>query len=345
MFQRKQTRLLALAALVLLAATLACGGSASPTLVGQVTTEPSGEEQTAAPTEPSATEPPTEEPTQAAPTSYQIGDIISMGDVVMVVLGWYSPPGDDFSKPDEGKKFVAVDVILVNQSESSTSVSSMLQMELKDATSQVYEADFMASTAIDVSSPDGEISPGERVRGQVGFQVPEDATDLVFVFDADVWGTGKVFVELGSEPASVEPPAELPGEQAQTIFAIGDIVEIGSIALTVNEVTHPAGDSYNKPNEGNVFTVVDVTIKNQGSEAVSVSSMLQMSLKDGTGQGYDPDFMASTASGGTAPEGEIAPGETVRGQVGFQVPEDAAGMVFVFDSDVWGFGKVFVALP
>lgn len=50
MFQRKQTQLLALAALVLLAATLACGGSVSPTLVGQVTTEPSREGQTAVPT-------------------------------------------------------------------------------------------------------------------------------------------------------------------------------------------------------------------------------------------------------------------------------------------------------
>ncbi len=345
MFQRKQTQLLALAALILLAATLACGGSVSPTLVGQVPTEPSRVEQTAVPTEVGATESPTEEPTQAAPTSYQVGDIISMGDVIMVVLGWDSPPGDDFSKPDEGKKFVAVDLILVNQSESSISVSSMLQMELKDATSQVYDVDFTASMAISRSSPDGEISPGERVRGQVGFQVPEDATGLVFVFDADVWGTGKVFVELGSEPVSVEPPAELPGEQAQTVFAIGDVIEIGDLTLTINEVTNPPGDSFNKPDEGNKFVVVDITIKNQGSAAVSVSSMLQMSLKDDTGQGYDLDLMASAASGGTTPDGKIAPGETIRGQVGFQVPEDTTGLVFVFDADVWGFGKVFVALP
>lgn len=345
MFQRKQTQLLALAALALLAATLACGGSASPTLVGQVTTEPPREGQTAVPTEAGATESPTEEPTRVAPTTYQVGDIISMGDVIMVVLGWDNPPGDDFSQPDEGKKFVAVDLILVNQSRSSISVSSMLQMELKDATSQVYDVDLMASTAIGGSSPDGEISPGERVRGQVGFQVPEDATGLVFVFDADVWGTGKVFVELGPEPVSIEPPAELPGEQAQTVFAIGDIIEIGNLTLTVNEVTNPPGDSFNRPNEGHKFVVVDVTIQNQGSEAVSVSSMLQMSLKDDTGQGYDLDLTASIASGGTTPDGEIAPGETIRGQVGFQVPEDATGLVFVFDADVWGFGKVFVALP
>jgi len=358
MFQRKQTQLLILVALVLLITTLACGESASPTLVGQVTTEPSEEEQTATPTAASTTESPTEEPTQAsatesstaestqaAPMSYQVGDIISMGDVIMVVLGWDTPSGNDFSKPDEGKKFIAVDLILVNQSESPISVSSMLQMKLKDATAQVYNVDFAASMAISGNSPDGEISPGERVRGQVGFQVPEDATGLVFVFDADVWGTGKVFVALGPEPVLVEPPEELPGEQTQTVFAIGDVIEIGDLTLTVNEVSSPPGDSFNKPDEGNKFVVVDVTIKNQSSEAASVSSMLQMSLKDNTGQGYDVDLMASAASGGATPDGEIAPGETIRGQVGFQVPEDATDLVFVFDADVWGFGKVFVALP
>ncbi len=345
MYQKKRSRLVVLAVLVLILVTLACGEEDSPTLVGQVTTEPLGEGQVTATAEPGQPESPAEEPTQAAPTTYQVGDIISMGDVIMVVLGWDNPPGDDFSKPDEGNVFVSVDLILVNQSDSSISVSSMLQMGLKDDTHQLYDVDFTASMAIDESSPDGEIAPGERIRGKVGFQVPEDATGLIFVFDADVWGTGKVFVELGPEPISVDPPADLPGEQVQTMFAVGDIIEIGDLTITVNEVTNPPGDSFNKPDEGKVFVVVDVTIQNRGSEAASISSLLQMSLKDDTGQVYDLDLMASAASGGTAPDGEIAPGETIRGQVGFQVPEDATGLVFVFDADVWGFGKVFVTLP
>ncbi len=357
MFQKKQAQLLLLAVLMLFLVMLACGEEVSPTLVGQVTSEPSSEEEAITSEEPSgegdvmvATEPstiesPAEEPMEAAPTNYQVGDIISMGDIVMVVLGWDNPPGGDFTKPDEGNVFVGVELILVNQSDSSTSISSLLQMELKDDTYQRYDVDFTASMAIDGSSPDGEISPGERVRGKVGFQVPEDATGLVFVFDADIWGTGKVFVELGPEPVSVEPPGDLPGEQTQAMFAVGDVIEIGELTLTINEVTNPPGDSFNKPDEGNLFVVVDITIQNQDSEAASVSSMLQMSLKDDTGQVYDLDLMASVAAGGKTPDGEIAPGETIRGQVGFQVPVEATGLVFVFDADVWGSGKVFVALP
>lgn len=183
------------------------------------------------------------------------------------------------------------------------------------------------------------------MRGKVGFQVPQDATGLVFVFDAEVFGTGKVFVELGSEPIAVEPPAELAGEQEQATFAVGDIVEIGDLTLVVNEVTSPAGDDFNKPDAGNKFVVVDVTLQNKGSETRAISSMLQMHLKDATGQRYDLDLMASVASGGTTPDGEIAAGEKIRGQVGFQIPEDAQGLVFVFDADVFGYGKVLVALP
>ena len=64
MFQKKRSRLLVLAALALILATSACGEEVSPTLVGQVTTEPSREEQATA-----TTEPPVEEPTGAPTTA------------------------------------------------------------------------------------------------------------------------------------------------------------------------------------------------------------------------------------------------------------------------------------
>ena len=203
----------------------------------------------------------------------------------------------------------------------------------------------MASTAIDSASVDGELSPGERVRGKTGFQVPIDAQDLQFVFDAEVFGTGKIFTNLGAQPVSIEPPAEVIGETQQETFNVGDIVEIGDFTITVNGVSSPAGDDFSKPDEGNKFVVVDVTVENKTTEPAAISSMLQMSLKDQTGQTYDVDIFASAASGGSTPDGELAPGEKMRGQVGYQVPVDATGLVFVFDADVFGAGKVFVALP
>jgi hypothetical protein len=339
--------------IMLVVISLACGSSVSPTLVGTVETP-----VTSAPTSraPEVTEalPTSEQPTQAAPAvvpsptgpqKYKIGDIVSIGDSVMVVLGWEVVPGDEFNKPDPDKKFIAVDVLVVNQSQSARSVSSLLQMSLKDETGQKYDVDLMSSAAANASSIDGEIAPGERVRGKVGFQVPENAQGLQFVFDADIFGTGKVFVDLGAEPIAIEPPTELAGETEQQTFNVGDIIEIGTFTLTVNEVAYPTGDQYNKPDPGHKFLVVDVTIGNKGTSAVLISSMLQMWVKDSEGQKYDLDLMASVASGGTTPDGEIAAGEKIRGQVGFQVPENAVGLIFVFDADIFGAGKIFVALP
>jgi len=337
---RKRNAVTFVALAVLLLVSSACGSSVSPTLVA-----------TSAPPVDSGSQPeqPAQVPTAQVPTAvtqqnYKVGDVVSIGDHVLVVLGWENVQPNDFSKPDAGKKFVAVELLIVNNSQSAMSVSTLLQMSLKDDTGQKYDVDFMASSAIGGASVGGELAPGEKVRGKVGFQVPENATGLQFVFDASVFGSGKVFVDLGAEPVTVEPPANIAGETSQQTYNVGDVIAIGTTNLTVNQVLYPAGDDFNKPKAGFKFLVVDITIENTGATAISVSSLLQMSVKDSSGQKFDVDLMASAASGGTPPDGEIAPGEKLRGQVGFQVPENATGLVFVFDADVWGSGKVFVAL-
>jgi len=109
---------------------------------------------------------------------------------------------------------------------------------------------------------------------------------LQFVFDADVFGTGKIFVELGDAPVANEPPAKVEGELEQPTFKVGETVQIETFNLTVNEVSSPAGDEFSKPDAGHKFVVVDVTIENKGTEAENVSSALQMWLKDPTGQRY-----------------------------------------------------------
>lgn len=319
---------------VLLLVSLACGGSTSPALVA-----------TSVPPAVSGSEPTATQAAPASPQTYNVGDVVTIGDHALVVVGWEVVPGDDFNKPEAGKKFIAVDLLIINKSQSAMSFSTLLQMSLKDDTGQKYDVDFMASSAAKGGSIDGELAPGERVRGKVGFQIPENAQGLQFVFDADVFGTGKLFVNLGSEPIAVDPPAEIAGETAQQTYNVRDVIAMGTVTLTVNEITYPAGDQFNKPNAGNKFLVVDLTIENKGTTAISVSTLLQMWLKDSSGQKYNVDLMASVAAGGSSPDGEIAPGEKLRGQVGFQVPQNATGLVFVFDADVWGTGKVFVALP
>ena len=311
----------------------------------EATPEPT-EEPTEAPTAtPEATEEPTEAPTQAAtePASYAVGDIIEISDFALVALGWDTVTHDLF-KPGQGNQFVAIELVLVNQGDSPVAVSTLLQMSLKDSTDQQYTLDIGAQSAITEGSPDGELAAGEKIRGKIGFQVPEDASGLVFVFEPNLLGTGKVFIDLGDSPISLDPPAELPGEIAPDAFKPGDIVEIGDFTLVVNGVESSTGSDFVKPAEGNEFVIVDLTLENKRDESVAVSSLLQMSLKDATGQIYAVNLLASTAGGGTTPDGELAAGEKLRGQVGFEVPSDAEGLLFVFDPNIIGTGRAFVAL-
>jgi len=89
--------------------------------------------------------------------------------------------------------------------------------------------------------------------------------------------------------------------------------------------------------------VVDATIENTGSDTVHISSAT-LRLKDSTGQGYFMDDVAIDAVDGNPPDGDFAAGEKRRGLVGYQLPEDAEGLVFVFDAPLLGGEKIFVAL-
>jgi hypothetical protein len=290
---------------------------------------------------------PTDAPVPAAtvPQVYRVSDVVQLGDVALAVVGWSRPEGTQFARPGAGKRFVGVELLVVNQGERAANLSTLAQMSLKDAEGRRYTVDLLAATALGGAAPEGELAPGERLRGSVGFQAPAEAEGLTFVFDASLFRSGKVFIELGPEPRAVELPAALSGEAAPRAHAVGEPIAVGELGLTVHGVSSPEGTQFAKPAEGNRFVVVELSIANNGDEAANLSTLLQMKLKDAGGRQYAPDLLAATAADGAAPEGELAPGETVRGPVGFQVPAKAEGLAFVFDGDIFGAGKVFVRLP
>lgn len=275
---------------------------------------------------------------------YEVGDIISINNTILVVLGWDQPPGGDFNPPDEGKKYLVVDVMLANQSERSFSISPVFQMTLKDSTGQKFNVNGKANIASGSNTPNGEINPGEVLRGKVGFHVPEDMDNFIFVYEANLIGLGEVSVNLGPTPVSMEPPADLNLAQQQTVYQIGDLIEISDLAIQVLQVSFPTGNELVKPKADFKFAAVDVTIENLGNTTKEISSIVQMYLKDSTGQKYTFHLGAQSIIDSGLPDDELQPGEKIRGQIGFQVPKDVQGLLFVFNPEIFGFGKVFVAL-
>lgn len=147
--------------------------------------------------------------------------------------------------------------------------------------------------------------------------------------------------EAEPEVASTPEPTKPAGVQK---YKIGDVIQVGDLTMVVNGISFPEPKEMFEPDEGNRFVAVDVTFENVGSKSDSLFAMAQMTLKDDTGQDYQQDMSADISAGGNAPNGEIAPGEKKRGQIGYQIPNDAKGFVFVFDGSLWATGKVFVDL-
>ncbi|MCJ7714895.1 MAG: DUF4352 domain-containing protein [Anaerolineales bacterium] len=275
---------------------------------------------------------------------YEVGDIISIGNTILVVLGWDVYPGGLVLPPSEGYKHLAVDVILANQGKDPFEFSPGHSTTLNDPSGAVYYMNGISSRVSGSDSPEGEMIPGEIIRGKIGFEVPEDQVEFVFILEPDQYELGDISVNLGPTPVSLAPPSDLNLKLSQKAFLIGDSAEIMDIVIQVIGVSYLTDDEIIRPIEGYKSIVVDLQVKNQSDDTLYFTGPNQIYLKDSTGQKYSSDPLALLANTISNLANNLEPGESTQGLIGFTVPEDASGVVFVFDADMFEFGKVFISL-
>jgi hypothetical protein len=342
-----KTRRFYLGAVIMIFVSLACSILNSPaaTNIPAPVDEPA---QTEEPGSPLELLPTIELPTEFVPPkpkTGKIGEVIQSGDLILYVVGWDNIPAAEYTKPNPGKKFMAVEMVLVNSGESSLQVGHT-EFYLKDSTGQLYEKDYSAEMAGGFQTIQMELAPGERVWGKVGFQVSENAGNLQFVFEMGSWmevNVGKIFVDLDPQPVQAQLPRELPGERKPQLHSASQPVQLDDVVITINGVGYPEAGKYTSPLPGNKFMVIDVTVENKGSSNVPLYTGLLL-IKDSRDWLCLEDGMAIMAAGGTRLQGELTAGEKLRGQVGFQVPENSTGLILVFDNDTFKPGKVFIVL-
>lgn len=119
-------------------------------------------------------------------------------------------------------------------------------------------------------------------------------------------------------------------------FKVGDQVKVGNtFIVTINSFKTSKGDEFDKPKSGNVFVVVDLTIKNVSNEEQDISTLLQCTLKDSTGQKYDETFLSNA----TDPGGKLAAGDVVKGQIPYEVSASQHDFTFAFEADIVSGGQ------
>ncbi|WP_255171416.1 DUF4352 domain-containing protein [Natrononativus amylolyticus] len=262
-----------------------------------------------------------------------IGELVSSDDLELVVESAERVTElDEFTEADPGNEFVVVRLAYKNVSDDHISVSGLLQTRLRDDEDYSYDQSLFGTGE---SLNDGQVVPGEVERGDVVYEVPEDASGLELEFDFDIGlfsGIDRVTVNLESE----DDVHQLEQDLQVDVHDIGQTIEYSGIEITVNDVEFETDlDDFTQAEEGHEYAIVDITVSNQSGEEQRVSTALQMMAKDEDGFSYREDFGAAAALDQSYDESaELADGEDRRGKVAYEVEEGLSPLYWVFEFDL-----------
>ncbi|GAG64650.1 unnamed protein product, partial [marine sediment metagenome] len=122
------------------------------------------------------------------------------------------------------------------------------------------------------------------------------------------------------EPITEEKIEEVIEETPKTeIFEIGDTIKMGNLQFKVNSVRTSEGDEFFKPDEGNVYLFVDITIENISNEEENISSLLMFKIVDKDGRSYNIALLGE-AKGSV--DGSLGAGRKMTGELSYEVLKD-----------------------
>jgi hypothetical protein len=143
----------------------------------------------------------------------------------------------------------------------------------------------------------------------------------------------------------VYPTAQKVSSTPDAIHKVAEAITVGDSIITVNEVTFSQGDEYGKPNEGNQWVNLNITIENISSTQQFLSTLRQMYLRDGSGGNYQVAVTdKELADIKNKLDGAVMANSTRTGWVGFEVPKGAAGLQLEYNGSTWGGTIVLVNL-
>ena len=268
--------------------------------------------------------------------SVQVGDRVDDDQMSMVVRDVEKTEQlGEFSKAASGNTFVVVRLAVKNTTKDTyLNFSGFLQTLLKDGSGYTYEQTITASGQ---SFTGGQLVPGEVARGDLVYEVPKDASDLTLQFDFETVSfltVDRVTVDLESEASST---ADLEQNLQVDVHSIGDPVESGGVKVAVNgvEFTEKIGD-FTTAGEGKEYAIVDITTTNQTGSSQTISTALQMLVKDGQGRTYPLSISAAASLDRSYDEASpLADGEERRGKVAYEVPKGTSPLYWAFEFSLW----------
>jgi hypothetical protein len=127
------------------------------------------------------------------PEIFSVGEQIKMGDLAFIVNSVRTSKGDEFFKPKENYIYKIIDVTLENLGKESESISSLLMFSVSDSEGYSYDTTIGPETK---GSVDGELQPSRKLRGEIAFEIPVDATGLELLFEPNLFGFGQAIIKI-----------------------------------------------------------------------------------------------------------------------------------------------------
>ena len=145
---------------------------------------------------PTPTRTPVPTPTPYPLVTGTISETVTSGSLAIMINKVITPEVDPKSGPAAGYRFIVLDLGIQNTGKVAAQITVAREIILKDNTDQIYKVSAKATAAVLGVTPDVTLAPDERIRAQVGFEVPISAEGLVFTFLADRFAGGKIFISL-----------------------------------------------------------------------------------------------------------------------------------------------------
>jgi hypothetical protein len=257
------------------------------------------------------------EPTATPEPLLELGDTDEVGGYSLTAMSVEDPakPGRLYD-PVEGKKLIAVDVIIANVSGDKPAGTNPLSATLVDTEGFVYDPEL---GGVDGQLDMVDLNPGERIRGWIAFEVPEETVAASIRYE--ISGYPEILLQTGLGPRSdgqTEIAVPIMSERPQ-YPPLAETVEEEGYLLSAVAVEDPAtpGSMYTS-REGKKLIAIEVVLGNVDGEQFS-SNALRATLIDTEGFSYRPEL--GSREGGQIDLIDLNPGEKARGWITFEVPE------------------------
>ena len=134
---------------------------------------------------------------------------------------------------------------------------------------------------------------------------------------------------------------ESKSQKGYKIFEIGTIAKISNLHFCVNSVHWSKGDELSLPKSDHIFLIIDCTINNLDDKPITISSMMMFKLNDEEGYSQDHNWFVDTKG---QLDGELSPGQKMRGEIAFEVEKNQTSWEFIFKPDLINPGQIIYSI-